>query len=134
MGHTPGTFGADCSCDRDESVYKKILTADYTMVNPISNIAYRSGVEFEVDYLDASGVYSKQSLNTFKPGRNRGHIPHDEQFHFDYGARILESFSDYQSWPHAGVLSTHAWLARYPLRTPTVIELVPDGLTLLSRR
>ena len=94
--------------------YKKILTADYTMVNPISNIAYRSGVEFEVDYLDASGVYSKQSLNTFKPGKNRGHIPHDEQFHFDYDTRILESFSDYQIWPHAGVLSTQAWLARYP--------------------
>lgn len=94
--------------------YKKILTADFTMVNPISNVAYRSGVEFDVEYLDGNGEYSRHKLNTFKPGKNRGHIAHDDQFQFDYDARVFGDFSGYQEWPHAGVLSTHAWLARYP--------------------
>ena len=26
----------------------------------------------------------------------------------------VDSFSDYKDWPHAGVLSSHAWLYRYP--------------------
>ena len=94
--------------------YKEILTADYTMVNPISAIAYRSDVEFDVNYTDKKGFYERNKLNTFKPGRNNGHIPHDEEFHFDYDERLYGGFSGYQQWPHAGILSTHAWLARYP--------------------
>ena len=94
--------------------YKKILTADYTMVNPISSVAYRSGVKFDIDYVDEVGQYSMDTLNTFKPGKNHGHIAWDEQFQFNYSERVFDSFSDYQQWPHAGVLSTQAWLARYP--------------------
>ena len=30
----------------------------------------------------------------------------------DFGG--VDSFSDYKDWPHAGVLSSHAWLYRYP--------------------
>ena len=94
--------------------YKKILTADYTMVNPISNIAYRSGVNFDFEFIDEEGFFSRRTLNTFKPGRNRGRVPWDEQFSFDSDERRITSFSDYQQLPHAGVLSTQAWLARYP--------------------
>jgi hypothetical protein len=94
--------------------YKKILTADYTMVNPISSIAYRSEVDFAVAYVDDDGRYTRHALNTFKPGKNRGHIAWDEKFSFNYDARVFDSFGSYQTWPHAGVLSTHAWLARYP--------------------
>ena len=94
--------------------YKKILTADYTMVNPISSIAYRSGVNFDSEFIDDKGYFERYKLNTFKPGKNRGHIAWDDEFRFDYDRRAFDSFSGYQSWPHAGVLSTHAWLARYP--------------------
>ncbi|MEL0306919.1 MAG: hypothetical protein VW975_08485, partial [Halieaceae bacterium] len=94
--------------------YKKILTADYTMVNPISSIAYRSDVDFDIAYVDDEGGYTRHALNTFKPGKNRGHIPKDDQYYFDYEAVLFDSFSGYQVWPHAGVLSTQAWLARYP--------------------
>ena len=94
--------------------YKRILTAEYTMVNPISSIAYRSEVSFDIEYVDESGHFSRRMLNTFKPGKNRGHIAWDDEFEFNYDTRVFESFSDYQEWPHAGVLSTQAWLARYP--------------------
>ena len=94
--------------------YKKILTADYTMVNPISSVVYRSGVEFDVDYVDEAGYYDKQKLNTFKPGKNRGHIPWDDQFSYNYLTQTMESYSGFHQWPHAGVLSTQAWLIRYP--------------------
>ena len=94
--------------------YKKVLTADYTMVNPISSAAYRSDVDFEVAYVDDDGRYARYALNTFKPGKNRGHIAWDEEFSFNYDTRTFDSFSSYQAWPHAGILSTQAWLARYP--------------------
>ena len=41
-------------------------------------------------------------------------MPWDGQFSFDSDERRITSFSDYQQLPHAGVLSTQAWLARYP--------------------
>ena len=53
------------------------------------------------------------SIGEFKPGYNDGHIPHDQQFESDEDGYV-KSFSGYQEWPHAGVLSTQAWLARYP--------------------
>ena len=58
---------------------------------------------------------SRRTLRHFKfSGRNRGRVPWDEQFSFDSDERRITSFSDYQQLPHAGVLSTQAWLARYP--------------------
>ena len=53
------------------------------------------------------------SIGEFKPGYNDGHIPNDQQFESDEDGYV-QSFSGYQEWPHAGVLSTQAWLARYP--------------------
>ena len=101
--------------ETDQS-YKKILTADYTMVNPISSIAYRSDTDFNVEYLDEAGYLDSPKLNTFKPGKNRGYVVQDDEYGFsedtDFGG--VDSFSDYKDWPHAGVLSSHAWLYRYP--------------------
>ena len=96
--------------------YKKILTADYTMVNPISSIGYRSEAEFEIEYVDGAGYLDSRKLNTFKPGKNRGYVVQDDEYGFSENADFggVDSFSDYKAWPHAGVLSSHAWLYRYP--------------------
>ena len=95
-----------------DTPYQQVLTADYTMVNAFSDIAYRSQSGFSQDLADAKGFYDRRSLGSFKPGRNVGHIPHDEVFEFD-GSEI-KSFSGFQEWPHSGVLTTQAWLTRYP--------------------
>ena len=93
--------------------YKKILTADYTMVNPFSAIAYRSDAEFDVEFPDARGFYDRSQLYVFKRGKNQGHIPFDEDtYHEEDGS--ASSFSGYHDWPHAGVLTTPAFLSRYP--------------------
>ena len=94
--------------------YKKILTADYTMVNPISALAYRADVDFGIEFPDDRGFYDRSELNVFKQARNLGHIPYDDEFEFDWDTRTHLGFSDYHAWPHAGVLSTPAWLGRYP--------------------
>ena len=78
--------------------YKQVLTADYTMVNAFSDIAYRSQSGFPKDLADAEGFYDRRSLGSFKPGRNVGHIPHDEVFEFD--GEEIKSFSGFQEWPH----------------------------------
>ena len=94
--------------------YKEILTADYTMVNPVSNIAYRSGLTFEAEYPEAGGLYSRKLLRNFKPGRNHGYVLHEGDFYYDSTDKKIESHGSYQDWPHSGILSTYAWLNRYP--------------------
>ena len=93
--------------------YTEILTADHTMVNAFSDLAYRSSTGFSHEFTDEQGFYDRSQYNHFVPGYNDGHIPHDREFETREGEGII-SFSDYQAWPHAGVLSTQAWLARYP--------------------
>ena len=93
--------------------YGEILTADHTMVNAFSDLAYRSSTGFSHEFTDEQGFYDRSQYNHFVPGYNDGHIPHDREFEAREGEGII-SFSDYQAWPHAGVLSTQAWLARYP--------------------
>ena len=93
--------------------YQQVVTADHTMVNAFSDLAYRSDTGFSHDFSDASGFYDRSEYGEFKPGYNDGHIPNDQQFESDDDGYV-QSFSRYQEWPHAGVLSTQAWLARYP--------------------
>ena len=93
--------------------YRQVLTADHTMVNAFSDLAYRSDTGFSHDFGDASGFYDRSEYRSFKPGYNDGHIPHDQQFEANEEEGV-KRFSGYQEWPHAGVLSTQAWLARYP--------------------
>jgi len=93
--------------------YTEVLTADYTMVNAITDLAYRSEAGFSHEYADDSGFYDRRDFVVFRPGYNDGHIPHDEKFEVTDEQGIV-SFSEYHEWPHAGVLSTQAWLARYP--------------------
>jgi len=93
--------------------YKEVVTADYTMVTPVSALAYRSETDFEGSIIDEDGFFDVATLRKFQPGKNRGHIPQDQEFYFDNETGEIR-FSGYQDWPHAGVLSTPAWLGRFP--------------------
>lgn len=93
--------------------YTEVLTADYTMVNAFSDLAYRSSSGFEHEFADDDGFYDRRPFGIFRPGYNDGHIPHDDEFEINEEEGTYR-FSDYQQWPHAGVLSTQSWLARYP--------------------
>ena len=93
--------------------YRQVLTANHTMVNAFSDLAYRADTGFSHEFADEQGFYDRSEYNEFVPGYNDGHIPHDQAFEFQEETGVTE-FSDYQEWPHAGVLSTQGWLARYP--------------------
>ncbi|MDG1461780.1 MAG: DUF1588 domain-containing protein, partial [Luminiphilus sp.] len=93
--------------------YKEVVTADYTMVNQFSAMAYRADVTFDEPMYDDDGFYDRSRLNTFKPAKNSGHIPSINDNVVDQDAGIY-SIAEYHDWPHAGVLSTPAWLSRYP--------------------
>ena len=93
--------------------YSEVLTADYTMVNAFTDLAYRSGSGFSHDFTDAQGFYDRGEFTTFRPGYNDGYVPMDDEHETDRNGWVTE-FSDYIQVPHAGVLSTQAWLARYP--------------------
>lgn len=93
--------------------YTEIVTADYTLVNAFSSVGYRADARFETEVVDAQGFFDRRLLTEYKPGQNKGHIPHDEDTNFDDQTSYI-SFSGYHDWPHAGVLSTPAWMGRYP--------------------
>jgi hypothetical protein len=93
--------------------YRQILTADYTMVNMATDPIYRAGTGFSENYTDENGFYDRSEFREFRPGTNTGHVPNDDEYERTEDDEIV-NFSGYQEWPHAGVLSTHAWLVRYP--------------------
>ena len=93
--------------------YRQVLTANHTMVNAFSDLAYRSMSGLSHNYADEQGFYDRSQFNHFVPGYNDGAIPHDEKYEANEEQGIV-SFSNYQEWPHAGILSTQGWLARYP--------------------
>jgi hypothetical protein len=49
--------------------YKEVVTADYTMVNQFSAMAYRADVTFDEPMYDDDGFYDRSHLNTFKPAK-----------------------------------------------------------------
>lgn len=87
--------------------YTEVVTANHTMVNPLLGVAYQSEAVFD----------DSQDHTEWKSGRNNGQILID-------GSLVQETvdnkFSLYLSGgiplsrPHAGVLNTPAFLARYP--------------------
>ena len=92
--------------------YRQILTADFTMVNTSTDSVYRAGGGFPEKYTDANGLYDRRELREFRPGTNKGYVPWDDEYERTEDGEV--KFSGYLEWPHAGVLSTHAWLVRYP--------------------
>ena len=93
--------------------YKEVVTADYTMVNQFTALAYQADVSFDYPIVDASGFYNRRHLNKFKPAKNTGHIPFTNDNYFDEQSGNY-NVTEYHAWPHAGVLSMPAWLGRYP--------------------
>ena len=87
--------------------YKEVVTADYTMVNPILNEVFRSNI----------GLQENDSHLIYRPGKNNGQILRKDslkaEFFQDIGTKI-DSWGDYVDYPHAGILSSHAFLSRYP--------------------
>ena len=93
--------------------YKEVVTADYTMVNQFTAMAYQADVEFDNPIIDDNGFYNRRHLNTFKPAKNAGHIPFTNENKFDQESGEY-TVTEYHEWPHSGVLTMPAWLGRYP--------------------
>jgi hypothetical protein len=87
--------------------YQEVLTADYMMLNPRTNEILNGELTFEAD----------ANHRSYLPGSNNGQIVKDDQlvseFSNDLGVQVT-SWGPYIDYPHAGVLSTHAFLGRYP--------------------
>lgn len=90
----------------EDKPYTEILTADYTMVNPVLSEAYGSGVSFD----------NPGDPDEWRPGRNDGQVSPDDSLQVYHDS----NYAEYRSggipvdYPHAGVLNTPALLARYP--------------------
>lgn len=86
--------------------YTEILTADYTMVNPQTNVIYNSNLSFD-----------SEDPTVFKVGYNRGQILMDENYNGEFvvnrGTNIF-SHGEFVDYPHAGILNEPAFLNRYP--------------------
>jgi hypothetical protein len=93
--------------------YKEVVTADYTMVNQFTAMAYQADVDFDNPITDDNGFYNRRHLNTFKPAKNLGHIPFTNENNFDQESGEY-TVTEYHEWPHSGVLTMPAWLGRYP--------------------
>ncbi|MBO6656089.1 MAG: DUF1588 domain-containing protein [Pseudomonadales bacterium] len=91
---------------KNDRSYQEVVTADYMMVNYITN-----------DLLNAGNEFSTTDPALFKTGTNNGQILNDDQtvseFRQGFGNRI-DSHSGYIDYPHAGVLNSLAFLNRYP--------------------
>jgi hypothetical protein len=87
--------------------YQEVLTADYMMLNPRTNEILNGGLSFE------AGANHRNYL----PGSNNGQIVRDDQLVAEFSNNMgvqVTSWGPYIDYPHAGVLNTHAFLARYP--------------------
>ncbi len=86
--------------------YQEVVTADYMMVNHMTN-----------DLLNAGATFNTDDPSVFLPGENNGQILVDDQFQGEFvnnAGSVVTSHSGYIEYPHAGVLNTHAYLNRYP--------------------
>ncbi len=88
--------------------YTEILSADYTMVNPDSNIIFNANAAFD----------NINDLTTFKPGKNQGQIlENNETVVIREDKAIgpqITSHGGFIDYPHAGLLNDMALLNRYP--------------------
>ncbi len=86
--------------------YTEILTANYTMVNPQSNLIFNSGATF-----------TSEDPTVFKVGSNNGQILNNDELIVEYEegiGSVIESHGAFVSYPHAGILNEPAFLNRYP--------------------
>ncbi len=87
--------------------YTEVLTADYLMFNPYSNSHLRGGAEFD----DGSDI------NEFQPGIIQGQLRWDDTLEYEYSEEFRGHYLGgglSTNYPHAGILNSPAFLARYP--------------------
>jgi len=94
---------------QQDKPYTEILTADYSMVNPKLNNTFQSNVTF-VDENDE---------DEWLPGKINTYVMHNENAVFQQSdLPFMEgdelTGGDILDYPHAGILNTPAFLARYP--------------------
>ena len=86
---------------RNNRPFREILTADYVMVNPQSANVYGVADQVRFDSYESTDVLPARISYTWREYRNNNNMRE----------LVREERSDY---PHAGVLTTPAFLARYP--------------------
>ena len=88
--------------------YTEVLTANYIMANPWSAKAYGASPRFD----DA------EDLHEFRPSRIEDYYRkgdgYQDEYHPDFGIRVLDPGPLHTEYPHAGVLNTLSFLVRYP--------------------
>jgi hypothetical protein len=95
--------------------YKKILTSRFTMVNNFSSLAFRAN-KFPKPST-APGAFDPVDALIFKKAANKGQILHKNGYENDScsdGFCKIIKHGAYIKQPHAGVLTSPAFLARYP--------------------
>ena len=89
--------------------YTEILTADYFLMTPATNLGLRGSATFDVS----------AGAGDFEPGVMTGYFRDDDSKIFDepppnQRRRILDEGDLATDYPHAGLLNTQAFLRRYP--------------------
>ncbi len=89
--------------------YSEILTADYTMFNPLANFAVQGTATFD----------DEENLTDFQPGQMTGaYSPSDGAVYEELveidSVNVVDPGPLRIDYPHAGVLNTLAFLSRYP--------------------
>ena len=91
-----------------DSRYTEILTADFTMVNPLAADAYGASTDFE----------NADNVHEFRPSRiveyYRTGEETDAELVQGIGTRVVDPGPYLTTYPHAGVLNTTVFLLRYP--------------------
>ena len=92
----------------NEMPYSQILTAEYTMVNPLLNDLFGGNAEFAGD--EGDNVFKPAKLGGYYFRNNLQQLPSDEISQQPYEV-IGNPVSNY---PHTGILSDIGFLNRYP--------------------
>ena len=92
--------------------YTEILTADFTMANPMAAEAYGASTGFD----------DNEDPLEFRPSEIVSYYRQDDskvlESHPDFGHRVVDPGNLSTEYPHAGILNTTVFLLRYPT-TPT---------------
>lgn len=106
LAKAPGELVAHVA--ENDLPYTEILTADYMMMNPLTNSVLGGQAVFE----------NEEDLSEYQPGKTSEYYlqdeTHESEFSVDLGTRVLKLGDNRIDYPHAGILNTPAFLSRYP--------------------
>ena len=88
--------------------YTQILTADYTMANPMAAEAYGAATQFD-DWNAVQEFKPSEIVSYYRKGE--GYVEEEDP---ELGVRVLDPGPLLTDFSHAGVLNTKAFLQRYP--------------------